>query len=119
MKPFLGGVAVAVLMAGSVLAGGQKVEGHLVDVACAAENAQKPKPGFAAKHSKGCLEMAECAASGYAIVTADDKVIKLDAKGNETATKLIAESTKKNDFKASASGKLDGETLAVESLTLQ
>jgi hypothetical protein len=120
MKSFLGSLAVAVLVAGSVFAGGtQKIQGHLVDVACASENAAKPKPGFAAKHSKDCLEMAECAASGYAIVTPDNKVIKLDAKGNETAKELIAGSKKSADFKASASGTLDGDTLAVESLTLE
>jgi hypothetical protein len=120
MKLIWGGVAVAVLVAGGLFAGStQKVEGHLVDVACASENAAKPKPGFAAKHSKSCLEMAECAASGYAIVTSDAKVIKLDAKGNETAKKLIAESKKEADFKANASGTLEGDTLTVESLTLQ
>src|SRR5262245_35031678 len=59
MKSFVGGLAVAVLAAGSVFAGGaQKIQGHLVDVACASENAAKPKPGFAAKHSKDCLQMA-------------------------------------------------------------
>lgn len=120
MKSFLGGLAVVVLMAGSLFAGGaQKIQGHLVDVACASENAAKPKPGFAAKHSKDCLQMAECEGSGYAIVTADNKVIKLDAKGNETAKKLIAGSKKQADFKASASGTLEGDTLTVESLTLE
>ena len=120
MKSFLGSLALAVLLAGSLFAGApQKIQGHLVDVACASENAAKPKPGFAAKHSKDCLQMEECASSGYAIVTADNKVIKLDAKGNETAKKLIAESKKDADFKASASGTLEGDKLAVESLTLE
>jgi hypothetical protein len=120
MKFFPSGIAVAALLAGTLFAGStQKIDGHLVDVACATENAAKPKPGFAAKHSKDCLQMAECEASGYAIVTADNKVIKLDAKGNDTAKKLIAGSKKDADFKASASGTLEGDTLTVESLTLQ
>ena len=120
MKSLLGGVAAAVLVAGSLFAGSaQKIDGHLVDVACATENAAKPKPGFASKHSKDCLQMAECEGSGYAIVTADNKVIKLDAKGNETAKKLIAGSKKDADFKASASGTLEGDKLTVESLTLE
>src|SRR6267142_633339 len=88
MKSFLGSLGVAVLMASSVFAAApQKIEGHLVDVACANHNVKKPKAGFAASHGKDCLEMPECAESGYAIVTSDNKVIKFDSKGNETARK--------------------------------
>jgi len=120
MKSLIGNLGIAVLMASSVFAASpQKIEGHLVDVACANHNAKKPKPGFTASHSKDCLEMPECAESGYAIVTADNKVIKFDSKGNETAKKLIADSKKSSDFKASATGTLDGDTLKLEALTLE
>jgi hypothetical protein len=121
MKSFLAGLSVVLMLVISAFAGGntQKIEGYLVDVSCASENAKKPKPGFASKHDKECLQMPDCAESGYSIVTADDKVVKFDAKGNETAKKLIAESKKQKNFKASASGTLEGDSLKVESLTIE
>jgi hypothetical protein len=120
MKALFGLLGIVVLGVTGFAGGNtQKIEGYLMDVACARENSEKPKPGFAARHDKECLQMAECAESGYSIVTADKKVIKFDAKGNETAKKLLAERKKPKDFKASATGTLEGDTLKVESLTLE
>ena len=39
----------------SAFAAETKVQGYLVDIACACEEGQKP--GFGAKHSKDCLQM--------------------------------------------------------------
>lgn len=63
----------------------QTVTGYLVDVACASENASHPEPGFAAKHTKDCLQMPDCERSGYAILTEDNKIIRLDKQSSENA----------------------------------
>jgi hypothetical protein len=115
---------LALLTVASVLAVAsdkpQTLNGYLVDVACASENAEKPKADFGAKHSKKCLTMPECEESGYALVTADNKVIKFDAASNEQAKKLIAATDKDKDWKVAVTGTMKQDnTLKVEKITLQ
>ena len=93
----------------------EKVSGYLVDVMCSSELAEKG----AAKHSKECLQMPDCVASGYAVLTTDNKVIKFDAKGTEEAKKVIAASSKDKDFKVTVSGVVEGDSIAVSAIELQ
>jgi hypothetical protein len=98
----------------------QTITGHLVDVACATENAEKPKADFAAKHSKRCLQMPECEESGYALLTADNKLIKFDKDSNESAKKFIAATDHDKDWKVSVTGTINADnTMKVEKLALQ
>ena len=94
-------------MALSAFAAETKVQGYLVDLACAAEDGQKA--GFGAKHSKDCLLMPECAKSGYGVLTDDKKVIKFDAASNKKA----------KDIKVNVSGTVNGENIAVSKIELQ
>lgn len=123
MKRISGILLILAAAAALAFAGGMKsqtITGHLVDVACASENAEKPKADFAAKHSKKCLTMPECEESGYAVLTADNKVIKFDKDGNEQAKKLIAATDKDKDWKVSVTGTMNKDnTLKVEKLALQ
>ena len=127
MKKLMGIMLLIALAAGMVFAGDsdksnakpQTITGYLVDVACAKENAAHPEPGFAAKHDKDCLQMEECAKTGYAIMTDDNKVIRLDKQSNETAKSLIASTNKKDNWKVSATGVLNGDSFAAQSLKLQ
>ncbi len=66
-----------------------KVQGYLVDIACASEEGQRAN--FGVKHSKDCLQMPDCAKSGYGVLTDDKKVIKFDAASNEKAKQFIAD----------------------------
>ena len=53
---------VAVLLMGiavNAFAADTVVKGYLVDTACAKDDGKKP--GFGAKHSRGCLQMDDCA----------------------------------------------------------
>lgn len=122
MKRALVVLSVAVLLTASAFAGGQgkkqKVSGYLVDIMCSSELAEKG-PAAAAKHDKECLGMADCVKSGYAVLTADKKVIKFDAKGNEEAKKAIAASSKEKDFKVTVSGVVEGDSIAVASLQIE
>jgi hypothetical protein len=95
-----------------------KLKGVMVDVSCSIE--QKEDPNYMrTKHSKKCFQMPACVKSGYAILTQDDKVIRFDAPGNALAQKLMAGTTKENDFRIVVRGKLTGDELAVNKLELE
>ena len=93
-----------------------KVQGYLVDLACAKEEGQTP--GFGAKHSKMCLQMPECVKSGYGVLTEDKKVIKFDAASNAKAKQFISGLEKTKDIKVSVTGTLNGERIAVSKIAL-
>jgi ABC-type glycerol-3-phosphate transport system substrate-binding protein len=101
----------------SAFAAETKVQGYLVDLACAGEEGQKD--GFGAKHSKDCLQMAECVKSGYGVLTDDKKVIKFDAASNEKAKQFIADMKKTKDIKVNVVGTVNGDNMAVSKIELQ
>ena len=101
----------------SAFAADTKIQGHLVDIACASEEGQRAN--FGVKHSKECLQMPDCAKSGYGLLTDDKKVIKFDAASNEKAKQFIADIKKNKDIKVTVTGTLDGERMAVSKIELQ
>jgi hypothetical protein len=101
----------------SAFAAETKVQGYLVDLACAAEEGQKP--GFGAKHSKDCLQMPDCVKSGYGVLTDDKKVIKFDKAGNEKAKQFIADLKKAKDIKVNVAGDVNGDNITVTKIELQ
>ena len=95
-----------------------KLKGHMVDVSCSID--QKEDPNYMrTKHSKKCFQMPACMKSGFAILTADDKVLRFDAAGNALAQKMIAATKKENDFRIVVRGKLMGDEIAVNKLDLE
>src|SRR4030088_3118036 len=105
------------LMAVSAFAANTTVKGYLVDRACAAEDGSHA--GFGANHTKGCLQMPQCAKSGYAVLTDDKKVINFDDKGNEQAGKFIEGLTKTKHIKEAVFGNMTGDTTSVTKIELQ
>jgi len=105
------------VLAVSAFAADTTVKGYLVDLSCAREEGQKP--GFGAKHSKDCLEMEECAKSGYGVLTDDKKIIMFDSAGNQQAKKFIADLKKSKDLKVNVTGALNGSTMTVNKIELQ
>jgi hypothetical protein len=101
----------------SAFAAETKVQGYLVDLACAAEEGQRPD--FGAKHSKGCLQMPDCVKSGYGLLTDDKKVIKFDAASNEKAKQFIADLQKNKDIKVNVTGTVNGDNISVTKIELQ
>ncbi len=93
------------------------VKGYLVDIACGQEDGSKP--GFGAKHTKECLEMPDCANSGYGVLTDDKKIIRFDKAGNEQAKKFIADLKKNNDIKVTVTGAVSGAGMTVSKIELQ
>jgi hypothetical protein len=104
-------------MAISAFATETKVQGYLVDIACADEEGQKA--GFGAKHTKDCLLMPECIKSGYGVLTDDKKVFKFDKAGNAQAKKFIDGLKKEKDIKVGVTGTVTGETMTVTKIELQ
>jgi len=101
----------------SAVAADTAVKGYLVDIACASEEGQRPN--FGVKHSKSCLQMPECAGSGYGVLTDDKRVIHFDKAGNDQAKKFIDGLTKSTDIKVTVTGKLNGEQMTVNKIELQ
>jgi hypothetical protein len=101
----------------SALAADTTVNGYLVDIACGTEEGSRPD--FGIKHTTACLKMPECVQSGYGVLTADKKVFKFDAAGNQQAKKFIADLKKSNDIKVSVTGAMKGDSMTVSKIELQ
>jgi hypothetical protein len=95
----------------------QKISGYLVDAVCAGNHATEP--GYGAKHTKKCSLMDGCTKSGFSVITIDQKVLKFDSKGNDQALALIKATDKDKDWKVVVTGKVDGQTIAVQSIALE
>lgn len=106
MKRFFITAAAAALF--STLAMAETYKGTLVDVMCKGKDL--------AGHTRNCA--LGCAKSGFAVVLSDGRFLKLDEAGNGKALAALKASTKEKDLKVTVGGKLDGETIQVESLNL-
>lgn len=83
--------------------------GILIDTNC--HTKQKPE-----EHSRKCA--IHCADSGFGLLTSDGKFVKFDKPGDEKALAALKASKKDNDLKATVTGTLEGDTLQVETVTL-
>lgn len=95
----------------------QPLRGTMMDVACSSKHATDA--AFTESHDKKCLLMDGCVKSGYSLITADKKVLKFDANGNELAANLIKTADKDKDWKVAVEGTVKGDTIAVTNLRLQ
>jgi len=93
----------------SALAFAEAFNGTLVDVMCKGKDL--------AGHTRKCA--LSCAKSGFAVVLSDGKFLKLDEGGNAKALAALKASEKEKDLKVKVNGKLDGETIQVDSLALE
>ena len=93
----------------SALACAESFNGTLVDVMCKGKDL--------ASHTRKCA--LGCAKSGFAVVLSDGKFLKLDEGGNAKALAALKSSVKEKDLKVKVDGKLDGETIQVDSLALE
>src|SRR5271167_4011859 len=109
---------LAVLAAGSlVIASAAEFEGVLMDQACAADSAKDGQKA-ALKHDKDCALMAACVKSGYGIITADDKYIKLDQGATDKVVAALKKTDKADNLKVKVSGELSGYTITVTSIQI-
>jgi hypothetical protein len=85
---------------------------------CFSKANMKMSPTELANHSRECALMDGCVKSGYALVTADGHVYKLDAKGNESAVAALKASKQSADLKVTVMGTNQSGTLTVKSVAL-
>jgi|SRR5690349_20377544 len=107
-------VLMCLMLAFSLVAvAADTVSGTLMDTGCAkkhmGENLSK-----ADSHPKSCAM--QCGAkSGFAVVTGDGKVLKLDEASNKKALDYLKDS-KSDSMKVKVSGTVNGDTLTVDSI---
>jgi hypothetical protein len=111
------GAALVVIIGVSAAAQGQPLKGTLMDNMCSSHHAAES--GYTESHDKECLLMDACVKSGYSLVTADKKVLKFDAKGNDLALALIKKTSRDKDWKVTVDGKVSGDMIAVTGISLQ
>ena len=105
-----------VLLAGVLFAQDKTVTitGNLIDNACA--ESAKDIGARAKDHSTSCALMDGCEKAGYAVYGSDNKLYKLDGKGNELAEAVLKNTKVKSGVKVAVEGTLDGDTLKVTKL---
>lgn len=67
-------------------------------------------------HPRACA--LQCAKGGYGVITADGKFLRFDEAGNEQALAALQKSDKKDHLRATVTGTLSGDVIAVTSLSL-
>ena len=99
---------------------GKKVHLHgaLIDMTC-----WNDRTGDTAtllhEHTKRCLQMPDCIRSGYAVVTPDGKVYKMDPASNESTTKWIAATQQDANWRVDVKGRVQDGLLDVTKIQLQ
>jgi len=83
----------------------------VVDVNCSKKAAADPD-----SHARDCA--LKCAASGFGIVTKDNRFLKFDAEGNTKIANALKASDKKDHLRVDVSGAVHGDTLKVTSIKL-
>lgn len=68
-------------------------------------------------HQRGCV--LKCSDSGLGILTAEGQFLKFDASGNEKAIAALEASDKEDHLRATVEGQQEGDTIRVESISLQ
>ena len=95
-----------------------KIEGYIIDNACAAGHVKDANFGERVKkHSTSCALSPNCSESGYVVYTADAKIYKLDQAGNKSAEELLKETDTKMGAQVSVEGTMEGDTIKVTRIT--
>jgi hypothetical protein len=78
----------------------------VVDVNCSKKVAEAPDA-----HPRACA--LKCAASGFGIITSDNRFLRFDAAGNTQIVEALKASDKKDHLRVNVSGEVQGDTLKV------
>ena len=108
-----------VLMAGALMAQEKSVTltGYLVDNNCGASHAaDKNFATWVKTHPASCAKMDSCEKSGYSVF-ADNKLYKLDEKGNASAEDLLSKTKATKGLHVTVEGTVNGDTINVTKLT--
>ena len=87
------------------------ITGILMDKSCGVDMKLEAKG-----HDKDCMQMADCAKSGYGVVTDAGKFVAFDAKGNKDTTAWLKATKLKTNLKVTVTGTMDKDVLKVDTL---
>lgn len=94
------------------------VEGYIIDNACAGSHSKEPTfPERVKKHSTSCALMDSCVTSGYAVLTADAKLYKLDKAGNDAVEAILRETQTKSGVAVTVEGTIEGDLIKATKVT--
>jgi hypothetical protein len=99
---------ISTFLLAAAIASAETFSGTVVDVMC--------KNKDLAGHTRSCA--LDCAKSGFGVVQADGKFLKLDESGNARTLALLKKSSKEKDLKVKVTGTLDGEVIKVQAVEL-
>jgi len=68
-------------------------------------------------HKRTCA--LQCSKSGYGLITPDGSYLKFDEAGNEKTVAALKASKKEDHIRATVKGTREGETVKVDSITLE
>ena len=83
----------------------------VVDKNCSSKVAANPDA-----HTRSCA--LKCAASGYGIITKDQKFLKFDDQGNAKMKEALQASNKKDHLRVNVTGDVENDTLKVKAVNL-
>jgi len=93
---------------GAAVASAEVFSGTVVDVMCKGKDLSS--------HTRQCA--LDCAKSGFGLVQADGKFLKLDESGNAKTLSLLKKSSKDKDLKMKVTGTMDGDVIKVQAVEL-
>jgi len=94
------------------------IEGNIIDNACAGAHAKDADFGARVKkHMTSCALMDSCVTSGYAVLTSDAKLYKLDQAGNASTEAILRATATKSGLTVVVEGTIDGDVIKVTKIT--
>ncbi len=83
----------------------------VVDTMCVSKVKANPDA-----HKRSCA--LQCSKSGYGLITSDGTYLKFDAAGNEKTVAALKASKKEDHVRATVKGTREGDTIKVDSVSL-
>jgi len=127
---FLPKLSAAVVLGGSLIAGGTpsstKLQGVLIDEKCSHLAETRVVEGsrleggiiVAYTHTRKCALMPECRKSGFGVFGYEDrKFHPFDEAGNRRALQYFQNSQQEDDFRVEVTGSLQGDVFKVDRIT--
>lgn len=95
-----------------------QLHGTLIDMTCWNDRSGDTSK-LLREHTKRCLQMSDCIRSGYAVVTPNGQVYKMDAVSNDSTTKWIAATPKDANWRVDVEGRMENGLLDVKKIQLE
>jgi type 1 fimbria pilin len=113
-------ISVVLLFAAIAFAAGSdtiKLKGYVIDNACSTRAKSENGVEKVKAHSIKCAQMPNCAKSGYAVVTEEGKLYKLDDAGNAKVADILKATKVDKGLQVDVEGTVDGDTVKIKTIS--